>query len=286
MFVPVACLKCGKPFQVPAAAAGTAVACPWCQAETPALPVAGLGTSATAGPDAPLELDDAPPAGKPPNPVTSASPPSVAPTRRGRFPFKTAIFVMLASAVCGVAAFFVVGVARGRIGMPGRNVERIPESAWIAFSPPDQSCSVLLPGTPTEADPLAGFGKRYVTHGWFSGVTTWIGWIELDGDWLQKANAPEAWHLLRPRFDAVLDKQKLEWQATIVRQSTKRFDEPYTMEVEMQLPDGDLVERFIVVAKGPHPRIYYLGLSGRGVAADSATARRIFESFRPDALQP
>ena len=57
MFLPVACLKCGKLFQVPETAAGTDVACPFCKQPTAALPVA-------AAPPAPqpLSLDDEPPA--------------------------------------------------------------------------------------------------------------------------------------------------------------------------------------------------------------------------------
>lgn len=277
MFVPVACLKCGKPFQVPAAAAGTTVPCPWCNAETPALPVAGLGAAEVPAPRRapaePLELEDAPPVQpRPPHPERAPRKP---------FPFKAAAVVLVASAVCGVAAFLVVGVARGRIPVPGRSVERIPDSAWADFAPPDGSFTVSLPGSPREADPLAGTGKRFVVRGWFSGTATWIGWIDLDGEWLVKANAPESWHLLRPRFDAVLDKQKLEWSGSIVRQTSKKFDDPYTLEVEMQLPDGYVVERFVVVAKGPRPRIYYLGIAGRNVTPDSPAVQRLFGSLRP-----
>ena len=58
MFVPVACLRCGKLFQVPPAAAGTDVTCPWCREPTPALPVAADAPVPTAPPE-PLSLDDA-----------------------------------------------------------------------------------------------------------------------------------------------------------------------------------------------------------------------------------
>jgi hypothetical protein len=293
MFVPVACLKCGKPFQVPEAAAGTTVTCPWCKLATSALPVAGLtGNEPPPPPGAPtpaLSLDDAPPADLPVAPVVAPPPPArqpvvpVAPPKpRKPFPFKTAAIVLVASAVCGVVAFLVVGVARGRIPVPGRGVDRIPDGAWSDFTPPDGSCTVSLPGSPSEAESFSGTGKRYTTRGWFSGVTTWVGWIDLEGEWLQKARTPEAWHLLRPRFEAVLDKQKGEWNATVVRQTTKKYDDPLTVEVEMQLPDGYAVERFVVVPKGAHPRIYYLGLAGRGVTADCGAAQKLFGSLRPE----
>lgn len=280
MFVPVACLSCGKPFQVPQAAAGTTVACPWCKQQTPALPVAGLTAPApdAAPPDGPLELEDAP---APPPPVPAGGAPR--PPRRPRKPIslKTAAIALVASAACGLLAFVVVGVARGRIPVPGRSVDRIPDAAWADFTPPDGSCTVALPGSPAEADSHAGTGKRYVTRGWFSGVTTWVGWVDLEGEWLAKAGVPEAWHLLRPRFDAVLDAQKHEWNGTAGKQTTKKFDDPLTVEVEMALPDGHLVERFVVVAKGPRPRIYYLGLAGRGVTPDHPAAQRLFGSLRP-----
>ena len=68
MFVPVACVKCGKPFQVPEAVAGTNVNCPWCKESVPALPVVGLSPSDQSpvkplggkgvSVDAPLSLDE------------------------------------------------------------------------------------------------------------------------------------------------------------------------------------------------------------------------------------
>src|SRR5438445_5724761 len=100
MFVPVACVKCDKPFQVPEAVAGTNVTCPWCKAIVPALPVAGLSTTDSPStepggapvPTAPLSPDDDPPA-------------TARPSRRVRpvrthprhFPFLTAARVLFLS---------------------------------------------------------------------------------------------------------------------------------------------------------------------------------------------
>lgn len=292
MFVPVACLTCGKPFQVPEAAAGTTVACPWCKAATPALPVAGLPAPPPNPPAVPpdgsqpelLTLDDEPPVELPvrSEPGGSHSPP--AGTRqqpRKPFPFKTAIVVLLLSTVCGVGTFLVVGVVRGRIPMPGRGVDRISDSAWKDFTPPDNSCTVSLPGTPTEADSPISPGKVFTTSSWFTGVTSWVGWVELEGEWLQKATAPDAWVHLRPRFDAIRDKHKADWNATVTKETTTKFENPLTVEVHMQTADGALVERFVVVTAGPKPRLYYMGLVGRGVTADGPAAKKLFESFRP-----
>src|SRR5262245_50737516 len=100
MFVAVACNRCGKPFQVPEAAAGKDVACPWCQATVPALPVAGV-MSAEAPPAhaggslsqaEPLSLDDAEPGERPK--AVPVAPPS--PRRpRGPFHFRTAAIVLV-----------------------------------------------------------------------------------------------------------------------------------------------------------------------------------------------
>src|SRR5437879_3731810 len=95
MFVPVACPKCSKPFQVSDADAGREVLCPWCQASVAALPVAAPVAHAPGSPNpgspelAPLSLDEAPPSSPlPAAPTTETAPPF-------RFPYRRVIVAVL-----------------------------------------------------------------------------------------------------------------------------------------------------------------------------------------------
>lgn len=272
MFVPVACLKCGKMFQVPAAAAGTEVACPWCKAATPALPVAGVsapdaGDSPEAQPE-PLSLDDAPQVAEPP-PAPVARPPF-------HFPLKTALGVLALMLVVAAVTVAVLGYGSGRFAA----------SAWAEFTPPDGSCSVALPGTPTAgrvepgADGITRGGERYTATGWYSGTAAWVGWQDLDPGWAKQAAADRDGVLTAPVIAAERDRRKGQVGGTITAEGTVRFGKYAGKVIQMDTPRGKLVERYILALDGPRPRLYFLGVEGKNLTPDSPAARRVFDSFR------
>ena len=263
MFVPVACLTCGKPFQVPRNAAGTDVACPWCRAATPALPVAGV---ATAPPPEPLSLDDAEPLPEPPPPRPSF-----------RAPYRTLI---AGSLLMLVVSFATVAVLRYGTG-------RIPGSAWAGFLAPDGSCTVELPGEPVgeKLDPLPGTGvtrggERYVTTGWYSGARAWVGWWELDPGFAKQAAADRDGLLTAPVLNAARAARKEQAGGEVTRTGTIRSGPHLGMEVQMTTPRGRLVERYVVVAGGPRPRLYVVGIEAKNLNPDGPAARRVLGSFR------
>ena len=239
MFVPVACSQCGKPFQVPDAAVGKAVACPWCAASVLGLPVAAPQPE-------PLSLDD-PPRTPAPWPVTAA----------------VVVAVMIVVAGLTLAAL--------RFG-------KFFDAGWTTFTPPDGSCSVLMPATPKaeNADanphsPVLGGGTRFVA-GRSPKVT--LGWMELDAE---KAK------LVRPEdlIDAEIRHRKDTLRPTsTTRPATYRVNDFQGGEVNYETADGTRVELLIVVPTGPKPRVYVLAVEGKGVAADDPAVRRFFNSFR------
>ncbi|HJZ54105.1 MAG TPA: hypothetical protein VKE74_04075 [Gemmataceae bacterium] len=290
MFVPVACLKCGKPFQVPEAAAGTTVTCPWCKTSTPALPVAGL-------PDpVPAPAPTAPPAPVPamavtppvPRPVTTpAAPlsldddaPLAAPKAPFQFPFKTAIVVLLLSVACGLGTFFVFPWVRGWFAAPAVDLADAP---WAAFTPPDGAFSVSLPGNPAEESlPIAtgGPGSRFVVKDEKSGWSAWVGWRNLDPHWARKAITDQAWADLRPVFDAEVQQLEKEWDGKKTRQETIKFADPLTIEVDLDSPRGKIRERLILAPDPPRPRVYFVGIAARNLDPAGPAAQRFFGSFR------
>lgn len=270
MFVPVACNRCGKPFQVPDADAGRDVACPWCKAVVPALPVAGpvVPVAPAAEPPAPLSLDDAPPYVPP------------APPRRRQGP-PTAVLVL------GVALILLLVVLA--IGMLGFRSGNIPDSAWREYSPPDKSFVVQLPGDPVAEPlhPLPGApgglgGELFMCRGWYSGADAWVGWRDVNPVLAPAvAGTPEGWLLYRPAMEAEVKRQRDLWNASEPRWRTIKFEDPLTVEVEMGTPDGNVVERLIVVGVGSRSRLYIVGMRAKNLAPNSGTVRRLFNSFRP-----
>ncbi|MDB5309358.1 MAG: hypothetical protein JWO38_3560 [Gemmataceae bacterium] len=290
MFVPVACLKCGKMFQVPEAAAGTDVTCPWCKATTPALPVAGVTTSASPAPAAaplavppvpePLSLDDAPPADAPRTPTRTGverapTPPAARPPFR--FSFKTALAVLVLVVVVSAATVAVLGYGSGRIA----------PSAWAEFTPPDGSCTVALPGPPVAervepnaADGVTRGGERFVTTGWYSRATVWVGWQDLDPGWAKQAAADRDGALTTPVLAAERDRRKEKTGGTVPKEGNVRFGSYTGLVAQMDTPRGRLVEWFILALDGPHPRLYFLGIEAKNVSPDSPAAQKLFNSFR------
>ena len=190
MFVPVACSACGKPFQVPETAIGKPTACPWCRADVLALPVAGASphdahppANSTLTPE-PLSLDE-------------EHRPTLKQPRARRWLILATILLV------GVAATLAtLGVLRRKEGY-------LTSREWRAFTPPDNSCTVHLLGSPTEdaAAPEGGM-RRYVSEGWYSGTITWLGWRNLSAVEAQIAAAPEAWH--NPQLMKLFDQER-DW---------------------------------------------------------------------------
>ena len=269
MFLPVACLQCGKLFQVPHAAAGTDVACPWCKATTPALPVAGVPTVPV---EEPLSLDDAPALPKrrlKAEPVARSSIPT-------EWILNAAIGLVLAVVVLGIT----LAVLRYGSG-------HISPIAWSEFTPPDGSCTISLPGSPTlesldpsPADTTTRGLQKYSTHGWYSGTKVWFGWRDLDPAWVKQAAMDRDGAITSPVLAAERDLRKAQVGGTIAKEATVRFGQNLGLEVQMDTPKGKLIERYIVATDGPRPRLYFMGIEAKNATADSAYAQKLFNSFR------
>lgn len=264
MFVPVACVRCGKPFQVPPAAAGTDVPCPWCNAVGPALPVVVPDLSRltpaaqepTAPPE-PLSLDDDPPAPAPPA------------ARRRWWP-------VVGVVVLAAAVFAVTLVALGY------HAGRVPPSAWRAVTAPDGSFRVELPAEPVvgPVGPLADFpmargGQRLTARGWYSGVTASVGWYDLDPE---RAKTMRADDLAGGVFAA----RRAELGATATSQASVRRADRDGFEYRYGTPTGPAADRVVVVGTGPRPRVYVLSYAAPRLGENDPGLTRFWESFRPE----
>jgi hypothetical protein len=287
MFVPVACLKCGKPFQVPDAAAGTTVDCPWCKSPTPALPVAGLSQTPPAdarGSSTPAPVPrEIPPADAGGSPTPAGGPTEAIPTApvvaapaaakpRSRFPFKTAIIVLILSAV----AFLVAA------GIRGYRTGQVPFYAWREFTPPDGSFRVALPGEPAgpeTTEPIADFtmtrpGERYVARSWYAGVTASVGWVGIDPARVKDLR-------LEDLAGGEADRRKQELGATAWGSGLGNRGNRDGMEYTYETPNGRVIDRMILVRDGPNPRLYVLSYSAPGLRGpDHPNVIRFFDSFK------
>ena len=185
------------------------------------------------------------PLSPPPEPLSlDEEPPSPPQSRRGRW-------LLLLLLVAIVATLATIGVLRRKEGyLTGRE--------WRPFTPPDNSCTVQLLGRAMEdaAAPESG-QRRYVSEGWYSGTTTWLGWRNLTAVEAQIAAAPEAWH--NPQLTKLFDQER-DWLigrfgGYVTKDATINFKDPLTREVRLELPDGRgrAVGRMIVHADRPAP---------------------------------
>jgi hypothetical protein len=270
MFVPVACSACGKPFQVPEATVGKPTVCPWCQATVLALPVgvpAAVPSPEVPHPTShqevtepePLPLEDAPP----------DVPPASVPKSRS---FRLWVLALLLVAVT-ITASGTIAYLRYKQG-------HITTTEWTAFTPQDNSCTVELLGRPTEDTETQPGERRYYSTGWYSGTVAWVGWRDLNQMEVQLANTKEAWRLLAPVFDAERKRLITRHEGSVTKDATTKFEDPLTHEVRLDGPKGQLIERIIASSGGSHPRVYFVGMSGKNLDPDGADAKRLFESFK------
>lgn len=293
MFVPVACLKCSKLFQVPEGAAGTEVPCPWCKAATLALPVAGVASppsasgsqavaesarSAPASPQAAptevLSLDEDPPAEAHPDvtPAASSKAPAARPPLRPRSRLKA---LALGSVLAIAACFLTFALLRYGTG-------RVPFFAWREFTAPDGSCRVDLPAAPdvSPVEPLEDFkmtrgGQRFAARDWYSKVAATLSWQDLD---------PERAKTMRPEDLAGGEflRRRTELQATATGQEAVKRADREGIEYWYATPGGKVVDRMVVVGTGPRPRLYVLSYSAPALREKDQGLLRFLESFRTE----
>lgn len=273
MFVPVSCTSCGKPFQVPEATLGQPTPCPWCKAVVAALPVSAPTPSAA--PSEVLSLDDAEPnvPKRQPKPAPAPKPP--------REPFRVSARLAVAIALaCVLAAGGTVAALRYGSG-------HIADSSWSAFAPPDSSFAIELPGAPTSEDVPAnppgsvGPGTRYSVSGWYSKTTVWVAHADLDPALVAKMKEDPGRTLSAGALYAERERERQRLGGTVTSEVTVRLNAAWGAELEMTTPRGAATVWLVLVDAGPKPRVYAVGVEGKGITGKSAAARRLFGSFRP-----
>jgi hypothetical protein len=273
MFVPVSCTSCGKPFQVPEATLGRLTPCPWCKAVVAALPVsAPVAPPAAQAPPEVLSLDDAEP--NPPKPKPEAP-------RAPREPFRVSPRLVISLVLgCVLAAGGTVVALRYGSG-------HIADSSWSAFAPPDDSFAVDLPGAPVAEDVPAnppgsvGAGARFSVSGWYSKTTAWVAHADLDPALVAKMKQDSDRVLSAGALMAERERERQRLGGTVTSEVPVRLNAAWGVELEMTTPRGAAAVWLVLVDSGPKPRVYTLGVEGRGITGKSAAARRLYNSFRP-----
>jgi hypothetical protein len=296
MFIPVDCSQCGKPFQVPEAAVGKPSACPWCHATVLALPLAspppseaspqpssvtndketfdakeklGMPASRKEIPSTePLSLDD--------EPSTQPSPKRdlKKAVTRSRSPFYWIVAVVVGLVVMAATTALTLTVLQYKQG-------HWVSMEWQPFAAPDGSCAIDLLGKPTETDSDPEHGeRRYISEGWYSGTTAWIGWRSLTQAQTQEASAKDGWVQFRKFFfDKEQARLKEKFGGYVARDATIEQN-PITVEERLDGQNGAVIERMIIVPNGANRRIYFIGMAGKRLDLDGPVVKRFFDSFR------
>ncbi len=280
MFVPVACLRCSKLFQV--------------APDTPARPVAADTPAPPPAPE-PLSLDDADPlpaAPRPPIPpakpkgefrldavLPPTEPRASTAARAGRRSLKELAFVAVAWLVVAALTVAVLGFRSGRGGGVG----------WVEFTAPDGSFSGTFPATPTAAkvEPngkaaVTLGGEEYAAAGWYSGVRAWVAWQDLDPVWVKRLADDKDGMLATPALEAERDRRVRDAGGTLVENRTKTVQTTYGrgFEVEVDTPNGKRVERYVLAANAAKPRLYVIGVEGPKLDPDGPLPARVMTRFR------
>lgn len=287
MFVPVSCTNCGKPFQVPAEALGQSTPCPWCRAVVTALPVSGPvaespapkpaakpspATSAPASKPEPLSLDDDEP--PPPKRARPVEPPKDRPR------------LIAVVAVVVVALLVLVVSMAATVAVRGYGRGHLSERGWSEFTAPDGSFTVLLPGEPTEenleADPASslGPGKRFTTEQWYSKTSAWVFYRDLDPELVKKLPADRDRVFAAGVLRAVRERERARFNGEVAKEAEVRLNSAWGVELQMDTPEGTVIEWLALVDTGPHPRLYGFGVRARDITPTSPAPRKLFSSFR------
>lgn len=283
MFVPVACLRCSKLFQVAPAAAGTDVTCPWCREPTPALPVA-TDTPAVPSPPAPppapapLSLDDAEQVARPtaaPSPPRLRAKPVAPATSRPPVSLKQISLVAVSCVVVAGVTIAVLGFRTGRGGASG----------WVEFTAPDGSFTATFPTDPSSssvpANPHSAVtqgGEEYAAAGWYSGVRAWVAWQDLDPAWVKRLAEDKDGTI--GTLEAELARRLKESGGTVTKQGPLQTTSGRGLQVAMETPRGVRVERYILAAGAARPRLYVVGVEGPKLDPDGPLPTRVLTAFR------
>ncbi len=307
MFVPVSCTNCGKPFQVPEAALGKPTLCPWCAAVVAALPVAPVVAPPEELPPTPTpSVLTAPPEVPPPAPPVTAVVPAEqkpklkpkpipgipvplsldddppeprAPEPRAKPKYSSLVTIL-------VGAIVVVVVTAATLTYRHYGSGRLSESGWTEFTAPDGSFSTSLPGRPTEEDVAANpagsvtGGKRFSTHAWYSKSTVWVSYCDIEPALLPKLAADPDRVVAAGVLQAEREREKTRLGVTNTTEVMIRDNDAWGVKLHFDTPRGKAAVWMVLIAKGPHPRVYVFGVEGKGVDPKSPVVARPYSSFR------
>jgi hypothetical protein len=180
----------------------------------------------------------------------------------------------------------VVVVTALTIFFLGFRAGRVSDVAWFEFTSPDGSCAIEIHGVPGEEDVEANSGssvtggKRYITRGWYSGVTIWLAWGDLDPSLVQSLPKDQDRVFGSTALGVERDREKVRLEGTITKEVIVRFNAAWGIEVHMDTPRGKVIERLLLVTDGAHPRLYIIGIESKNITPESPAARRVFHSFK------
>lgn len=241
MFAQVACLVCGKSFQVPREKLGQSVTCSWCGKPTDAVPVA-------------VDVQ----------PLPADSPAKPSPVKRRFNPLLWVAYAALLLVIAG-GVFVALRLFGG--------------GEWAEFTAPDGSCRAVLPGSPHEVplgptDEFFPSGKRFaVSPGWNSKVGGELGWFDLSADDAKLIRPEDLFRTLR-------DRRAEELKATPENEGVVRGDSLSGIEVRFVKENARHVERYLFDPKPPRPRVYWLSVGGMNFDPESAAAKKAMGSLR------
>ena len=76
------------------------------------------------------------------------------------------------------------------------------------------------------------------------------------------------------------DSEVTRLNGTVTKEAEMRFGSAWGVELHMDTPTGNVVERLILAGDGPRPRLYVYGVEGKNLTPTSPPCTKLFKSFR------
>jgi hypothetical protein len=189
---------------------------------------------------------------------------------------QTSTALIIALVVGGVGLILIGGaVLAGILYWDHTRIK--PEAEWVTFTPPDDRCTIQMPGTPV-MKPLNINGanaQKYICHE-KNDTFFFIAYLDLPGnprpDLLTTSVAAEREYLLKTLPDSRLESER------------DLPPNPYPareLQIKPTKGTGTMVERILIVKTKSGTRMYVLAAGGPKIYPDSRDTVRFFASFHP-----
>jgi hypothetical protein len=123
-------------------------------------------------------------------------------------------------------------------------------------------------------------GKRYIVRSAYSRTAVWVSYCDLDSELVKKLPQDRDRVISAGVLRAERDRERTRLEGTITKEAELRMGTGWGIEIQMDTPNGTVIEQLWLAGEGPRPRLYVAGVEAKNITPDSFPCRKLFSSFR------